>query len=508
MPTKISSTLLSQVSEFITERMGLHFPKERWRDLERGIESATAELGFQDAESCLQSLVSSALTKGQVEILARHLTVGETYFFRDERSFEILEQRVLPELIFTRRGSNQRLRIWSAGCCSGEEAYSIAILLRKVIPELKDWNITILATDINSQALRKASEGVYTEWSFRTTSEKLKQNYFKPTKDGRWALPQSIREMVTLQCLNLAEDVYPSLWSNTNAMDVIFCRNVLMYLSPEAARKVVHRLYQCLMDGGWLFVSPSEVSQSLFSQFSAMNFPGAIVYQKEAHRFLSAENDFHSSFSQAIPSLPPIADAIPPNPVSEVLKFEALPEPVASDAEVRDGEEQSSTSLGETLALYEQGDYEEAASRLLVLSQSGEDAKVMSLLARVFANRGKLAEALGWCEKAIAAEKTNPEYHYLLATILQEQGALAEALSSLKRTLYLDQDFVLAHFALGNLTLRGARLEESDKHFKNALSLLRAYRPDDILPHSEGMTAGRLMEIIDVQRDQSVLATE
>jgi chemotaxis protein methyltransferase CheR len=129
-------------------------------------------------------------------------------------------------------------------------------------------------------------------------------------------------------------------------------------------------------------------------------------------------------------------------------------------------------------------------------SPNEANAQVLAQLARVDANQGHLAGALAWCEKALAADKLNPGYHYLLATILQERGQTTESMQSLQRALYLDQHFVLAHFALGTLTRRQGRLKESHKHFANALALLNAYGQDEILPESEGMTAGRLREII------------
>lgn len=121
-------------------------------------------------ESCLQKLASSLLTRNQVKILAGHLTVRETYFFRDKIHFEALRGYLLPGLIDARRKSNRCLRIWSAGCATGEEPYSIAILLSKMIPDIEDWDITILATDINPIFLQKASEGLYSEWSLRSVS--------------------------------------------------------------------------------------------------------------------------------------------------------------------------------------------------------------------------------------------------------------------------------------------------------------------------------------------------
>src|SRR5712692_877475 len=289
MTTSISAVLLFRFSEVVAAQMGLHFPREHWSDLERGIRSAAPEFDFKDAESCLQWLLSSPLAKSQIEILAKHLTIGETYFFREQKSFEILEEHLLPELIRTRRGNEQRLRIWSAGCCSGEEPYSIAISLSKVIPDLRDWNISILGTDLNPRCLQKAAEGVYSEWSFRGAPQWAKERYFRNIKDGRSSLLPSIKKMVSFAYLNLAEDACPSLLNNTNAMDVIFCRNVLMYFHPEKAKKVIQNLHRSLVDGGWLLVSPSETSHVLFSQFVTVNFPGAPLYKKDAHRPQTAE---------------------------------------------------------------------------------------------------------------------------------------------------------------------------------------------------------------------------
>src|SRR3989338_3482902 len=186
MINTISKQLLSQLSELITPLMGLYFPETRWSDLERGIISAARELGFADIEAFITWLGSTPLTKNHVEILANHITVGETYFFRDKESFQVIENRILPELLRSRRESEKRLRIWSAGCCTGEEPYSIAILLSRMIPDLRDWNISILATDINARFLEKASRGVYSEWSFRDAPPGIRETFFRKTGQGRF----------------------------------------------------------------------------------------------------------------------------------------------------------------------------------------------------------------------------------------------------------------------------------------------------------------------------------
>src|SRR5713101_5391864 len=251
----------SQLSEFIAATMGLDFPAERWTDLQRGLAGAADEFGFANLAACADWLLSAPLTKAQHQVLARHLTVGETYFFREKKSFDILGSTILPELIRSRRGREPRLRIWSAACCTGEEPYSLAILLHQLMPDLPDWHVTILATDINGRFLQKAAAGLYGEWSFRDAPAGFKESYFKRAGDGRYAILPEIKKLVTFAHLNLVEDVYPSVATDTNAMDVIFCRNVLMYFTPQQARKVVGNLHHTLIDGGWLVVSPSEAFQ-------------------------------------------------------------------------------------------------------------------------------------------------------------------------------------------------------------------------------------------------------
>ncbi len=161
--------------------------------------------------------------------------------------FEALEDRILPELIRSRSVGNRRLRIWSAGCATGEEPYSIAIALRRALPVPEDWRITILATDINPHILRKASAGVYGEWSFRNAPPWLKGTWFRPKKDGKLEILPEIRKMVSFAYLNLAEDIFPSPVNNTNAMDLIFCRNVLMYFAAERAQEIGESLRGCLL---------------------------------------------------------------------------------------------------------------------------------------------------------------------------------------------------------------------------------------------------------------------
>lgn len=466
MRPTLSSPLLSQLSEFVATQTGLHFPQERWGDLERGIAAAAPDFNFSDRESCARWLLSAPLTRHMNEVLASHLSVGETYFFREKQNLEILGEHILPLLLQSRRQHGRRLRVWSAGCSTGEEAYTIAILLDRLIPDLKDWNITILATDFNPIFLRKAAQGVYGEWSFRDAPVWLRECYFNKSSNGRFEILPRIRKMVTFSYLNFAEDLYPSLSNNTGAMDVIFCRNVLMYFTAQRAKQVAGNFYRALVDGGWLIVSPVEASNTLLSSFTPIGFPGAVLYRKMVNAESAMQNlkprvsghQVSQPFSEteAAPVWLPVAQA----------------EPLVAAAGIH------------------------AAQAGPLLSPQADEREAASRMARNYANQGRLSEAMAWCEKAIAADKLNPAHHYLSAIILQEQGQHDIAIQSLMRALYLDPEFVLAHFSLGNLHQSQGRYRQAQRYFENVLALLRKRPPDETLPEADGLTAERLVEIV------------
>ncbi len=492
----LPESTLASLSELVATQIGLWFPPERWRDLDRGIRSAAREFGFKDAESCIEWLRSSRLTREQIEILASSLTVGETYFFREKKVFEVLEQQVLPELIRSRWANGRHLRVWSAGCASGEEPYSLAILLSKILPDIESWNASLLGTDIDPRRLQKARSGRYNEWSLRDVAPEIKENYFRKTPEGGCELLPEIRRRVAFGYLNLAEDVFPSLATNTNAMDVIFCRNVLMYFALARATEVVRNFHRALLPGGWLIVSPVEASCLLDSGFQSVSFSDSILYRKESETY--PREVLFLERTDARTDAPPMGspDLLPGDELDPPFGRQSL-DALPSVAEVSEVPNPPQPSYAEALELYDQGRYEEAAKELRALLDREEgDGKAAALLARAYANQGKLSEALEWCGRAAATDKLNPACHYLQAVVLQELGSLEQARVSLRRALYLDQDFVLAHFALGNLALQQDLSAEARKHFENALAPLGQRDQDELLPEGEGLTAGRLREII------------
>ncbi|MBI5570211.1 MAG: chemotaxis protein CheR [Desulfomonile tiedjei] len=512
MGRSISHVSLSRLSDLIALHMGLNFPEDRWGDLNRAISKAAPALGFSDVQACANWLLEIPLGHTQIDVLAGVLTVGETHFFRDEKLWESLESEILPEIISARRTSGRCLRFWSAGCATGEEPYSMAMLLRRLVIDLAGWGVSILATDINRSFLRKAREGVYSHWSFRTVPPGIEERFFQAQKD-QFCIDPDIMRMVKFSHLNLVKDPFPHASNDTECLDIIFCRNVLMYFTPENQERVIEAFSQCLVDGGWLILSAAEASIVGHPEFVARNFPGVVLHRKDSER-RNGTNGFRiplpptvfeppSAYFQPIdepaPEFDPLAwvpPAIsvepvpqPPEAAEDRVAFEDVAGPTEEDL------------VQESAALYDRGDYGEMIDRLFTAVnrrqlRGNHGPVAMAMLTKAYANQGKLDHALEWSDRTVASDKLNADYHYLRGTILQELGRIEEASAAMNRAVFLDPHLVLAHFALGNLARLRGRYKDSDRHYKNALAILDGYSDDDAVPASEGLTAGRLAEII------------
>jgi len=446
----IPGELLSRLIGIVSDRMGLYFPPHRHKDFVGGIGAAAEKFGFDDAAECAEWLVSTEWSRDRIETLAACLTIGETYFFRNAGDVALLRDEIIPALVGAHAGSDKTLRFWSAGSCTGEEPYTIAMLLCDAIPHIEEWNISILGTDINPRFLRKAAEGVFSAWSFRATPDEMKERYFRPTEEGRFAICPSIRKMVRFAYLNLASDSFPSHLSGTNAMDVILCRNVLIYFTPAQSGQVLGDLGRSLVEGGWLLVSPSDGALVADERLNRVESIKATCFRKAPLGAGTMEREKKSA----------------PRAKKKVRKKRPPPavgpsRPIADRAPV------------------------------------GPSGEALSAEARARANAGELSQALARCEEAAARNKMDPEVHHLHAAILQELGRFDEAADALRRVLYLDSDHVLAHFALGSLCMQGEKEADAKRHFANALDLLRGRRREELIEHSEGITAGRMITIIE-----------
>ncbi len=273
--SKFSDEVFKQLTQTIYDRTGLFFNENSKFYLEKRIEIRTASLNLKSLEEYLNYLRYDSDADKEWDTLISLITTNETYFMREERQLACFKSDILPE--FVRKNGEKKLRIWSAGCSSGEEPYSIAILIKES-RIIGDDRIEILATDINSRVLNRAKEGIYSESSFRNVDDTFKAKWFLPYESNKWKIRDEIKSKVTFQKFNLFDtDRYALL----GTFDVIFCRNVIIYFDLEAKIKVVERFFDKLIDGGYLLLGHSESLISITEKFKLVHLPNDLVYKKE-----------------------------------------------------------------------------------------------------------------------------------------------------------------------------------------------------------------------------------
>ena len=472
---------LSEPAALISTRMGLQFPQDRWPELTRGLERTATNLGFEDIHKLIVHLLSGSFGQREIQALAAHLTIGETHFFRTPETFAMLQSRLLPQLIAAHQNTTRTLRIWSAGCAAGQEPFSLAILISRLIPDIDSWDVTILGTDINPEAFAAASTAEYTQWSFRGTPSWVVNGYFTKTPEGRYRLSQSIKDMVTFRYLNLAEDAYPTPGAGVCDFDLILCRNVIMYFSRETAVRVADRLHKSLREGGYLLVTPSEASRDIQRGLSQFISDGEIVYQKT-------------------PALPPQpASAQPPATGARVVKRRRRSDWTIDPVPARTGrrkDDQRTAAAPQQRKAPAELPAAAKAERRTNGPDTREAARQAAAEARLLADKGELTQALAQCDAALEGDKLNPSVYYLKASILQELGRPDEAERALQSTLFLDGSFALARVMLGAIARGQSRSREAAIHFRAALSQLEQMPSDSVLPETDGLTAGEMAETV------------
>lgn len=464
--------VVDHLARKIEAETGLAFHGTRRRDLDKTVCRMADAAGFgDDGKAFAAWLLEGRWEKDKTDLCALFLTVGETYFFREARAFDLVCDYARKKMKVT--GANASLRIWSAGCCTGEEPYSIAMVLRHGVPELDPRKIFILGTDLNPRHLQIAKAGVYRQWSFRNTYKGMQKLNFSEEADNQFRIHEQIRNQVKFAQLNLASSDYPDNATGTQAIDIIFCRNVLMYFSRQQAMKVVERFRRCLVDGGWLVVSPCEASAELFPGFTGHYFPDAIYYQKTSTCDISKRSSFVNADTQA----PDRLREVPADAVSNVASN--APRPVHA---VRKADIARKSSVPTSVPAK------------LVLGAGGEEHAIAR--ARRLATEGAVDEAMHCLDQALKDGSPTAELYQAKALIAMEAGDRRKAMQSLKRVVYLEPDFVLAHYLMGVLQSEQNCRAEAIRQFEITRELLASMDDDDVIPGSDGLHAAYLRESV------------
>jgi len=418
--------------------------------------------------------LGSGNAREELRALASQLTVTETYFFRTPDHFGALAKVALPERI-REAAARRRLRLLSAGCASGEEPYSLAMILREQFPEAAGWDITILGLDINPAMLAKAREASYSAWSLRQTPAEIRDKYFAAEAKS-FVLDPSVRPMVTFEERNLAlEDA--RFWSR-EPFDIIFCCNVIMYLVPDAVRTVVAQLTRALSPAVFLFLSHAETLRGLTEDFHLRHTDDMFYYQKRG----KAEKPgplSRAALEFPQPALPadldgtPWVDAI--RTASERIEnlarrrgTDAGPLPANAQPAAKSNGQRPPVELAFALELLRQEKFQEALGGLPATSH--RDTQL--LRAVLLTNSGDLKAAEAICRQLLSLDDLNTSAHYLTALCREHAGDMGAAMEHDRAAIYLDPAFAMPHLHLGLLAKRSGDLATARREMQRAGELL------------------------------------
>jgi chemotaxis protein methyltransferase CheR len=458
------------ILRLLGERTGLSFGPQRLDSAELGIRRGMARAGVADLEQYRNLLEADSKA---FDHLVVELTVGETYFFREPAHFALIRREILPE-VRRRRGAEHMLRAWSAGCASGEEPYSLAMLLEE---EGLGGRAHVLATDISPAALGKARQATYTAWSLRGDGAAAAGPYLR-RQGERYVLEEKIRRRVMFEHLNMALDVYPSFATGTWGMDLILCRNVLIYFAAETIAAVARRLLAALAPGGWLLTGSADPPLGSHAGFETVITDAGVFYRRPmAASGVSLDGKaLDPAPAAGAPLAQPGTQYAVRSTQYSVLSTQYPAAPVDPLAAAR-----------QAIA---EGQYNRAADLTRGLSA---DAAGAALHVRVLANV-EPAQAERACAEAVAHHALCAELHYLHAALLLELGRDEQAIQAVRRVIYLDRSLAVGHFTLGALLRARGDWAGARRAYRNARDLCVARPPDEIVPLSDGEPAGRLAE--------------
>ncbi len=261
------------ISNLLYERLGIRLEKEKGYLVESRLAKVAERAGVGDLGRLVLLLKTKHPPEEVINDTLEAMTTNETFFFRDTAPFEALKEKVLPVLI-AKKKSEKAIHIWSAACSTGQEAYSIALTLREAFPHLSDWNIRITGTDVAGKVVAKAKEGVFNQSEInRGISPPMLAKYFTRS-DENWKLRDEIRNMVQFRTMNLKND-----WPSMARMDIIFLRNVLIYMDNESRKTIFGRAHRLLQSHGFLFLGAAETTFNISDLFKRADWKGAGCFQ-------------------------------------------------------------------------------------------------------------------------------------------------------------------------------------------------------------------------------------
>ncbi|MCP4592019.1 MAG: hypothetical protein GY842_14890 [bacterium] len=535
MSTSLDITEFRVVREYLREACGLYFSNDKYAQVAAVVGTRMSELGIGGFEDYERLLSSSHGVRKELLTLAALLTTGETYFFRNKDHWRAFEECVLPWVVERAApAAKPCLRIWSAGCSTGEEAYTVGMVLKKNLPDLKRWSIEILGTDINPVAVAAAERGIYTRNSFRGVPAEVKERYFEPVEGGCYRLCADIRDMVRFRKLNLLD---AASVAQVRDVDVVFCRNVLIYFDASGISTVIKHLHRSLRPGGYLFLGHAEYLHAHPLDFASLSVCNTSIYKHvtssedaprpiQVPRAIQAERRPPSTPRRPAEDCAPrrdlrqlagrpsattsAGDEVTPVAADNIGAVPLHPPARSSDPVPAQGEESVEVIRARALAqLCAEENAEARRSFEKILKREPTDVQSLLGMGLILAGSGSGEAALQCCNRVLAVHPMSAEAYCVMALVHEGLGQDGLAQRELEKAIYLDDGFSVAHFRLACLHDRMRRPDAVRRGFSNALAALRNDEEQRVRVYSGGFDAQAITRLCQQRLGiEPALATE
>ncbi|MEM9905760.1 MAG: CheR family methyltransferase [Cyanobacteria bacterium P01_D01_bin.44] len=467
-PAPIPPSLQQAFRQLIAGGCGWQIKSKDQPLVEQKIQHRMAMLNLSHPEAYYHLLTApTSESRQEWQHLIALLTNPESFFFRDRGQFKVLRNHVLPDLI-KRHQSDKQLRILSAGCSTGEEAYSLALTLKNLMPDIDQWQVTLLGTDINTHALKQAKAGIYRPWSLRGMDAVTQQQFFRKI-DEHYHLDDDIKTMVRFRTLNLVGKTLSQPKAQLK-LDLIICRNVFIYFSEGAIASVIDSFYKMLRPSGYLITGHTELWNQDMSRFETQSYPESLVYQRPPNH----QRPLHHH--QRPPNLSPSQ-----SPQSSPRTSPELPS----------GED---ALLDTALSLFKARSFDQAMPYLeKSLKLQPQNFDILCLMAQLQLKIGQLDLAAQYCRQASEIEAFSVMPYYTLAQVLKRQGNRTAAKRTFKKILYLEPTSVAAYVELSRIYRQEGNAKKSLKMRRSALSLLRKLPVNTKIFELDDLTVAELL---------------
>jgi chemotaxis protein methyltransferase CheR len=537
----LSADDFSLFQTLLVEASGLFFEESRNQSLHQALWQRLQHRGHDSYREYYNLLKFHPEGRLEIRELLDLITIGETYFFRNKAQFDVLMKFVLPEILQRKTDSGEKwLRVWSAGCSGGDETYSIAMAMTEVIPSYQNWHISILGTDINRNVLARAKEAIYSEKHIGHLPKEYLAKYFK-ARGTTYILNTDVKELASFEYHNLAKD--PFIHERMQDIDIIFCRNVMIYFDSQTSQRVIENFYNCLARDGYLFLGHAETLWQITNKFERVEFPQTFIYKKSSSppredvlRPFIAVPEISAEDLALSATLSPALYQDGPGSIFEAEAKNRQPDSILSRLRTPEWGFEKETFTQETdlqrnpshqqLRLGRQGDpaprngfersspaqeevsstLKDAVPRLEDMNNqttlSSRDHKIEQpknhlntylTMATLLANEAKYKEATDILGKIIEADNLSVEAYYLLGVLSYKNSNLNEAETQFRKVIYVDPDSIIAYFNLGNMYLYQRKYREAAREFRNAIRLLEKKPRDEQVRFCEDFTVEFLL---------------